>query len=160
MTYASNSSTDTEKYSVKVILVESIVSQQDTRVCVYVWPRVFYLAHFAQHGWDHAVALCDEVDPVVILNLHFSKFSLHHLAWVGLTQHCMALARHHAATVESVVDVFLQLSISWFEPDVFDHSFEPVKHFLVSQPVERTSQSTHGSRVCLVCVRQCRSDQV
>jgi hypothetical protein len=26
--------------------------------------------------------------------------------------------------------------------------------------VERTSQSTHGSRVCLVCVRQCRSDQV
>lgn len=72
----------------------------------------------------------------------------------------MALARHHAATVQSVVDVFFQLSISWFEPDVLDHSLKPVEHFLVGQPVQGTSKSTHRSRVCLLCVRQCGSDQV
>lgn len=151
---------DSKQHRLEVLLVETVVSKQDSGVRIDIRPWVLDLADFAEHSGDHALALGDEVDPIVVLDVHGRELGLNNLTRVGLAQHGVAVAGHDAAAAERVVDVLLELRVGRLEPDVLDEALEPVEHLLVGEAVQRAGEAGHGRRVGLVGVGERGADQV
>lgn len=127
---------------------------------INVRPWVLDLANCLEDWWDAFVALLDQVDECVVLDVFFGKIFLVKESWVCVSKHCVSVARNNTAFSDRVEHVLLDLLISDVVTKSSFHFKEPLENFLVGKPVQWACESIKTSGVRKIGICQSRTHQV
>jgi hypothetical protein len=106
------STRNTEEHGVVVLLGETIVLQQDTRVGVDVGVWVLGLSVLGEDAGGDLVDLADELEHWVVGKMLLRKFTLGDVAGIGLAEDGVAVTGDDLAGLEGGPEVLLDLLVA------------------------------------------------
>lgn len=151
---------DTEEDGVEVLLVETVVSKEDTRVGVDVGPGVLGLTGLEENVRDDLVDLTDKLEERVLGQVLEGELSLSSVSGVSLPKDGVAVTGNDLARLEGRPDVLGDLLVRSFFTDLRSHLLDPSEDFLVSETMEGTGETVQGSTEGKEGVRESGTDQV
>jgi len=110
-------------------------------VCVDIGVWVLGLSVLGEDAGRDLVDLADELEHWVVGQVLLRKLALRDVAGVGLAENGVAVAGDDLAGLEGRPQIVLDGLVAEVVANGFLHLLEPDEHLLVSQSVERTSET-------------------
>lgn len=157
-----NSTRDTEKHRVELELVEAVRVEHTARRSIHVRVRVLGLAMLLEHNRSKLRKALHELHNRGLLELltGLAELAQGNETRVGLAEHSVTVARHDAAALKGGPELVNDLLVGRVLANLALELEGPVEHLLVSETVERASETVETSRVREVRVRQGAADKV
>jgi hypothetical protein len=152
---------NTEENSVVLVLLETVVLKQDTRVGINIRPGVLGLSVLLEDDGGSLVNEGDEVEERVGRHVLESILTLASVTRIGLTENGMTIARYDLTGLKSIPESLGNLVLGGGGgTKLLLQSSEPTENLLVGKSVKRTGKTVHTSGQGKVRIRESRADQV
>jgi len=152
---------NTEQDSVVLVLSETVVGKEDTRVGINVGPRVLGLTVLLENIRGNLVDTRDDLEERIVGHVLLSELTLASEARIGLTEDGVTVSRNNLTGVEGIPQSLANLIVSGIVgAELLLEADDPAENLLVSQTVERTSKAVQTSGEREVRIRESRANQV
>lgn len=151
---------NTKEDGVEVLLVETVVSKEDTGVGIDIGPGVLGLTGLEENVRDDLVDLTDELEEWVLGQVLEGELSLSCVSGVSLPKDGVAVTGNHLARLEGRPDILGNLLVRSVLTNLGSHLLDPSEDFLVGETVEGTGETVQGSTEGKEGVRKGGTDQV
>jgi len=94
----------------------------------------------------NVVDLADQLEHRILGEFLESELALGHVAGIGFPQDSMTVSRNDTTSIQGVPQILLDGFVAEIITNFLLHFGEPVKNFLVGQPMQRTSETVQASR--------------
>mmetsp|Transcript_12445 Transcript_12445/g.13636 ORF Transcript_12445/g.13636 Transcript_12445/m.13636 type:complete len:318 (+) Transcript_12445:656-1609(+) len=122
------------------------MSEENTGVSINIRPRVSNLSGGVKDLGDNLVGKFDQLDIGVILAPLLSELSLGSVSRISLSQDSMTVSGNNSTGLKNVPQGFFQIFFVDVITQLFSKIYEELENFLVSQSMERSSQTIETSR--------------
>lgn len=160
---STHSTGDTEEHSVVLVLLEAVVPQEDAGVGVDVRVRVLGLAVLSEDTRHDVVDGVDDLEERVVRQVLQGELALALVTRISLAQHSVTVARNDLTSLQGLpgeVSDGLLVDFLALGNELGLQGLDPAQDLLVSQTVQRTSQSVQTSREGQVRIGQGGANQV
>mmetsp|Transcript_29586 Transcript_29586/g.46467 ORF Transcript_29586/g.46467 Transcript_29586/m.46467 type:complete len:331 (+) Transcript_29586:271-1263(+) len=148
----------TKQHGVILILGESIMPQQHSRMRIDIGIRVGNLPMLRQNTRHYGINRFDNLEQWIIRHVLQSKLTLAGVTRIRLPQHGMSISRNHLFGIQSLpCKLGNSLSIHLFSLrlELGLEGLNPLEHLLIGQSVQWSRQSIQPRRIGQIRITQC-----
>mmetsp|Transcript_5374 Transcript_5374/g.11360 ORF Transcript_5374/g.11360 Transcript_5374/m.11360 type:complete len:296 (-) Transcript_5374:538-1425(-) len=153
----------TKQHSVILILGESIMPQQHSRMRIHIRIRIGNLTMLRQNSRHYGINRLHNLEQRIIRHVLQPKLTLARITRIRLPQHGMSISRNDLLGIQSLPSKLgnsLSIHLFSLRLKLGLQRLNPPEHLLIGQSVQWSRQCIQPRRIGQVGITQCRSYQM